>query len=127
MSDGQITNTPVVVVGGGIVGLCCAIELLRDGHAVTLLEPEQPGGRHAASFGNGAWLSPSSVVPMSLPGGWRKVPGYLRDPLGPLAIRWRYLPRLTPWLLRFLHAGSTVKRVERTARALRTLIADAPA
>ena len=27
------------------------------------------------------------------------------DPLGPLRIRWAYLPRLAPWLLRFLAAG----------------------
>jgi D-amino-acid dehydrogenase len=118
--------THTVVIGGGIIGLCCAIELLRDGHAVTLLEPEQPGGRHQASFGNGAWFSPASVVPTSMPGTWRKVPGYLADPLGPLAIRWRYFPRLIPWLLRYLRAGSTVARVEATARALRPLIADAP-
>ena len=123
------SHTPpgrIVVVGGGIIGLCCAIELLRDGQDVTLLEPEQPGGRHAASFGNGAWLSPASVVPMSLPGAWRRVPGYLADPLGPLAIRWRYLPRLAPWLVRYVRAGSTLARVEQTARALRSLVADAP-
>ncbi len=106
--------------------MCCAIELLRDGHAVTLLEAGEPGGRHQASFGNGAWLSPASVVPTSLPGAWRKVPGYLADPLGPLAIRWRYLPRLIPWLVRYLRAGSTVARVQTTARALRKLIGDAP-
>ena len=116
----------VVVIGGGIIGACCAIELLGDGHDVTLLEPEAPGGRHQASFGNGAWLSPASVVPTSLPGAWRHVAGYLADPLGPLAIRWRYLPRLLPWLLRYLRAGATVARVEATARALRALIGDAP-
>jgi D-amino-acid dehydrogenase len=93
---------------------------------VTLLEPDEPGGPQQASFGNGAWFSPASVVPTSLPGAWRNVPGYLRDPLGPLAIRWRYLPRLLPWLVRYLLAGSTVARVEATARALRPLIADAP-
>jgi len=117
----------VVVIGAGIVGVCCAIELLQDGHRVTLLEPGAPGGEQAASYGNGAWLSPSSVVPMSVPGIWRKVPGYLADPLGPLAIRWRYLPRLLPWLLRYLKAGSTVARVEAVAQALRPLVGDAPA
>ena len=116
----------VAVIGAGIVGAACALELLRDGHRVTLIEPSDPGGEQAASYGNGAWLSPSSVVPVSMPGLWRRVPGFLADPLGPLAIRWRHLPRLAPWLARFVHAGSTVARVEATARALRPLVADAP-
>ena len=116
----------VVVIGAGIVGVATALELLSDGHRVTLLEPGEPGDEQAASYGNGAWLSPSSVVPMSMPGLWRKVPGWLADPLGPLAIRAPYLPTLLPWLWRFLRAGSTVARVEATARALRPLLQDAP-
>ncbi len=116
----------VAVIGAGIVGAACALELIRDGHQVTLIEPGDPGGEQAASYGNGAWLSPSSVVPPSMPGLWRRVPGFLADPLGPLAIRWQHLPRLAPWLLRFVRAGSTVTRVEATARALRPLVADAP-
>ncbi|WP_158744576.1 FAD-binding oxidoreductase [Acidisphaera sp. L21] len=122
----QASVHTVAVIGGGIIGACCAIELLRDGHRVVLVEPDAPGGRHQASFGNGAWFSPSSVVPVSVPGMWKKVPGYLADPLGPLAIRWRYLPKLLPWLVRFLRAGSTVARVEATARALRPLVTDSP-
>ena len=31
--------------------------------------------------------------------------------LGPLSIRWRYLPRLWPWLTRFIRAGATPERV----------------
>jgi D-amino-acid dehydrogenase len=116
----------VVVIGAGIVGAASALELLRDGHRVTILDPGEPGGDQAASYGNGAWLSPSSVVPMSMPGLWKKVPGYLADPLGPLAIRWRYLPKLLPWLLRFVRAGATEAKVAATARALRPLVADAP-
>ncbi len=117
----------VVVIGGGVVGLASAIELLRDGHTVTIIEPGSPGGEQSASFGNGTLLNPSSVVPMSSPGLWRKVPFYLLDPLGPLTIRWSYLPRLLPWLRRFLLAGSTTAKVAATGRALKTLLADAPA
>src|SRR5580658_4229285 len=117
----------IVVIGAGIVGAATAVELLRDGHTVTIVEPGDPGGEQAASYGNGTLLNPSSVIPMSSPGLWKKVPGYLADPLGPLTIRWRYLPRLLPWLLRFVRAGSTVAKVEATARALAPLLADAPA
>ncbi|WP_428492995.1 NAD(P)/FAD-dependent oxidoreductase [Rhodopila sp.] len=119
--------TQVVVIGGGVVGLACAIELLADGHVVSVLEPGVPGGEQAASYGNGTLLNPSSVIPMSAPGLWKKLPGYLTDPLGPLTIRWSYLPRMLPWLRRFLAAGSTAAKVAATARALRPLLADAPA
>jgi D-amino-acid dehydrogenase len=117
----------VTIIGAGIVGAACALELLRDGHQVTIVEPGDPGGEQAASYGNGTLLNPSSVIPMSSPGLWKKVPGYLRDPLGPLTIRWSYLPRLVPWLRRFVTAGSTPDKVARIGRALQPLLADAPA
>jgi D-amino-acid dehydrogenase len=117
----------VAIIGAGIVGAACALELLRDGNRVTIIEPGEPGGEQAASYGNGTLLNPSSVIPMSTPGIWKKVPGYLRDPLGPLAIRWRYLPRLLPWLRRFITAGSTPDKLATIAHALQPLLADAPA
>jgi D-amino-acid dehydrogenase len=116
----------IVVIGAGIVGAASAIELVRQGHRVTIVEPGEPGREQAASYGNGAWISPASVVPMSMPGLWKKVPGYLLDPLGPLTIRASEFPRLLPWLMRFLHAGATVPRVEATARALSVLLHDSP-
>ncbi|MGH7066686.1 MAG: NAD(P)/FAD-dependent oxidoreductase [Acetobacteraceae bacterium] len=122
----RLEQLHVVVIGAGIVGAAAAFELLADGHRVSILDPGPPGGEQAASYGNGCWLSPSSVVPMSMPGLWRKVPGFLADPLGPLAIRWSYLPRLTPWLVRYLRAGGTIGKVEAIARALRPLLADSP-
>jgi D-amino-acid dehydrogenase len=117
----------VVIIGAGIVGAATALEALRDGHRVTLIEPGEPGGEQAASYGNGCWLSPMSVIPPAVPGLWRKVPGFLADPLGPLAIRPAYLPRVAPWLLRYLWAGWTEAKVETAARALRPLLFDAPA
>jgi D-amino-acid dehydrogenase len=117
----------VAVIGCGIVGVCCALELLRDGYSVSLIDPGEPGGEQAASYGNGAWLSPSSVVPMSTPGILRKVPGYLLNRDSPLTIRWSFLPILMPWLIHFVRAGSTVTQVERTAKALSSILNDAPA
>ena len=117
----------VAIIGAGIVGACSAIEALRLGFRVTIIDPAEPGGEQSASYGNGCWLSPMSVIPPAFPGLWKKVPKFLMDPLGPLAIRWSYFPRVFPWLLRYLRAGWTWDSVEETARALRPLVVDAPA
>jgi D-amino-acid dehydrogenase len=108
------------VIGAGMVGVTAASFLRRDGHDVFLLDPNPPG--EATSFGNAGCLNASSVVPMSMPGMLRNVPGWLFDPMGPLVIRWGYLPGLLPWLIRFKHAG-TPARVRDQARALRALLA----
>ncbi len=116
----------VAIIGAGAVGVISAIEALRDGHRVTLIDPGEPGGMQAASYGNAGWLSSHSVIPPAEPGAWKKVPKYLMDPLGPLAIRWSYLPRALPWLIRYLASGWTEAKVEASARALRPLLKDAP-
>jgi D-amino-acid dehydrogenase len=123
----QPTRRHVAIVGAGAIGTVSAIELLRDGHRVTLIEPAAPGGEQAASYGNAGWLSSHSVIPPAEPGVWKKVPKFLINPLGPLAIRWRYLPKALPWLVRYILSGWTEARVETTARALRPLLVDAPA
>ncbi|WP_039873864.1 NAD(P)/FAD-dependent oxidoreductase [Herbaspirillum frisingense] len=114
----------VVIIGTGAVGLMSAIHALDEGLQVSLLDFNEAGSEEASSYGNAGWLSSHSVIPPVEPGMWKKVPGYLKDPLGPLSIRWRYLPRLTPWLLRNL-ASARRDRIRTTARALRTLVADA--
>jgi D-amino-acid dehydrogenase len=110
---------PVVIVGAGIVGACAAAWLQREGRQVLLIDQGEPG--MGASFGNGGLFSMSSVAPVGMPGVLGKVPGWLLDAEGPLTIRWSYLPRLVPWLVRFV-AASAPERVEKQARALRALL-----
>ena len=109
----------VGVIGAGMVGVCAASWLQRDGHSVFLIEAGEPG--HGASFGNAGCLNGSSVTPVSMPGTIRNVPRWLIDPLGPLSLRWSYLPAIAPWLVRFIRAG-TPEKVHAQARALRPLV-----
>lgn len=109
----------ITIIGAGIVGIATACYLRRDGHAVTVVDERPPG--EYCSFGNAGILSPGSCVPQALPGVLFKVPGYLKDPLGPLAIRAGYFPKALPWFMRLVMA-SRRSRVEQIADALRPLL-----
>jgi D-amino-acid dehydrogenase len=109
----------VGVIGAGMVGVCAALYLQRDGHKVFLVEPGVPG--EGASFGNAGAFNASSVTPVAMPGVIRNVPKWLKDPLGPLSLRWTYLPSVLPYLIRFIRAG-TEEKIHQQARALRPLV-----
>ncbi len=108
----------IAVIGAGIVGVSTALFLQRDGHAVTLIDREGPAS--GASFGNAGGVVSASCAPLGMPSVLRRVPRMLMDPMGPLVLRWRYLPRITPWLVRLLWA-SRPSRVEEIADALAAL------
>jgi len=109
----------VAVIGAGVVGLACAANLQMRGYAVTLIDPRPPG--EYCSLGNAGCLSRASCVPLGLPGAWKKVPGWLLDPAGPLSIRPGYARRIAPWLWR-LHRSTSLDRVNRIADALHPLL-----
>jgi len=106
------------IIGAGIIGVCSALYLQRAGFAVEILDPEPPGTM--CSFGNAGGICPGSCIPIAGPGMLRHVPGWLLDKEGPLHIPLLYLPRLLPWLLRFIAAGR-VAEVRRISRAMRAL------
>jgi glycine/D-amino acid oxidase-like deaminating enzyme len=84
-----------------------------------MVDPRAPGGGCSAS--NAGIIVSGAVSPVANPGIFRELPYLLTDPFGPLAIRWRYLPRLLPWLIRFARASSEA-RVETGIAALTSLI-----
>lgn len=111
----------IAIVGAGIVGVSTAVWLLRAGHRVTLVDRQPPG--EGTSFGNAGVLAACSVAPVTAPGMVRKAPKMLMDPNFPLFLRWSYLPKLTPWLLRYL-SHANVDDTRRIAEGLTPLIAD---
>ncbi|MDK3018840.1 NAD(P)/FAD-dependent oxidoreductase [Pseudodonghicola flavimaris] len=108
------------IIGTGVVGAATAAWLQRDGHSVTFFDPKEAG--EACSFGNAGSLSPSAVLPVAMPGMWKRVPKWLLDPDGPLVIRSHYLPTVLPWLMRFLRYANE-REVTRIATAMRGLLA----
>ncbi len=115
----------IAVIGAGIVGAATACCLRRDGHAVTLIDPEPPGSM--TSFGNAGAISSHACLPQTGPGVMLKAPRWLLDPLGPLFIRWRHLPEFLPWLIRFVRAGrpEAMRRQMDAMAALHSLALDA--
>ncbi len=105
----------VAIVGGGIVGSAAAAWMLADGVEVTVFERD-PEGR-PASTGNAGLLNLPEISPLARPGILASVPGWLLDPLGPLTLRARDLPSLTPFLARFAWSARPAQ-VERATQAL---------
>lgn len=92
-----------LVVGAGIVGTAIAERLQSRGHRVVLVDREGPG--EGCSSGNAGHFATDVVLPLANPKTILSIPKLLLDPLGPLAIRWSYFPRMLPWLLRFARAA----------------------
>ena len=107
MSTRSVSATPVVVIGAGIVGAATAFDLQRLGRSVVLVDRGDPG--RGCSFGNMGSIAVTEFLPASRPSIWAQIPKWLLDPEGPVRLRPTYLPRLLPWLFRFLLASRRTK------------------
>jgi D-amino-acid dehydrogenase len=110
------------IIGAGVVGVACARALQMQGRHVTLIDPAPPGS--TCSFGNAGHIAIDQIRPLSRPDVLAGVPRMLANPLGPLALRWRGLPGLSPWLTRFAQAARP-QQVRAGTTALAGLLATA--
>ncbi|MGB3126961.1 MAG: FAD-dependent oxidoreductase [Pseudomonas sp.] len=90
----------IAVVGAGIIGVACALQLARQGKRVVVIDPQAPG--MGASYGNAGHLATEQVFPIADASILKRLPGMLLDPMGPLRLDWKYLPRALPWFVRLL-------------------------
>jgi D-amino-acid dehydrogenase len=95
-----MTRPHITIIGAGIIGMSTAAFLQKAGHKVTVIDRLAPGD--GCSFGNAGGVAFAEITPTIHPRILLKIPGWLLDPMGPLTIRWSYLPKALPW---FLAAG----------------------
>jgi len=122
----------VVIVGGGVIGLACAWQLLRAGRGVIVLERGRPGD--GASHGNCGTITPSHAPPLPEPGVVGRALQWMLRPDAPLYIPPRFDPSLWRWLLHFMAccnardharaAGIRAELLNASRAALETLLAE---
>ncbi len=90
----------VGIVGAGIQGVCIGYQLIKKGIPVTLFDKNEPGSM--SSYGNAGHFSPYAVIQLNRPDILRDIPKMLFSSYGPLALKWNYIPKMIPWILRYL-------------------------
>lgn len=109
----------VAVLGAGMVGVSCALELQRRGFEVTLFDRSEPG--RETSYGNAGVIARSSLMPFNHPGLWSALPKLLRNTSASFRYDALFLARNLRWAAGFL--SSTRASVFReTTAALDALI-----
>ncbi|MBZ9783393.1 FAD-binding oxidoreductase [Pseudomonas sp. REP124] len=102
MSNDRTANDPhdITVIGAGIIGVACALQLARQGRRVVVVDQQEPG--RGASYGNAGHLATEQVFPIADLSILKRLPAMLMDPMGPLRLDWKYMPRALPWFTRLL-------------------------
>ena len=110
----------VLIVGGGVIGLCTAYYCAQRGFAVTVLE-RKPAQRDGCSFGNAGMVVPSHFVPLAAPGAVALALKWMWNPASPFYVRPRLDTDLLGWGLKFWRAANA-QHVRRAAPLLRDLM-----
>lgn len=111
--------TTVAVIGAGMVGVCCALELQRRGLSVQLIDRKPPG--QETSFGNAGVMARSSLIPFNNPGLWVGLPRLASNKTAQFRYSPLYLLRQIRWVAGFLRRARAAD-FDETTRALDQLI-----
>ena len=116
-------STPqIAVVGAGIVGICSAFFLQKNGFQVTLLDKKEPGSM--TSFGHACTFADYASVPVNSPDLFRDIPSMLLRSDGPLAVDFFHVLKNLNWTTKFLQ-NCTTKKVEYISKSLGNLLNNA--
>ncbi|WP_299520154.1 FAD-binding oxidoreductase [Winogradskyella sp.] len=108
----------VIIIGGGIIGLCSAYYLQKEGHKITIID--QSNLDSGASYVNAGYLSPSHIIPLSAPGVMKKGLKWMFNPSSPLYIKPRLDMDLLKWAWAFNKSCNTA-HVQKSAPVIRDI------
>jgi D-amino-acid dehydrogenase len=109
----------VTVIGAGVIGLCCAYYLQKEGYEVTVVERNDLTS--GCSFGNLGYVSPSHFIPLATPGIISQGMKWMMSSTSPFYIKPRLNLDLVRWGLTFWKK-SNAKTVEESAPHLNNLL-----
>lgn len=98
-----------MIIGGGIVGLCSAYFLQKEGHKVTVLDKSDITS--GASFVNAGYITPSHIIPLASPGMISKGIKWMFNSSSPFYMQPRWDTDFFKWSWYF-HKSSTKEKVE---------------
>jgi len=108
----------IIIIGGGVIGLCSAYYLQKEGHQVTIVD--QSNLDSGASYVNAGYLSPSHFIPLSAPGVMKKGLKWMLNPSSPLYIKPRFDLDFLKWVLAFSKSCSE-KHVKKAIPAIKDI------
>jgi D-amino-acid dehydrogenase len=109
----------ILIIGGGVAGLCTAYFCARGGFKVTVVE-RKSARRDGCSFGNAGMVVPSHFIPLAAPGAVALALKWMWNPASPFYIRPRLDAELLGWGMKFWRAANA-QHVRRAAPLLRDL------
>lgn len=101
MTNDTNNDADIIIIGAGVVGCACALSLSQQGLRVMVVDSEQSPGS-GASYGNAGHMATEQVFPIADAAILKRIPKMLLDPMGPLRLDWRHLPKALPWFTRLL-------------------------
>jgi len=113
------SNCDVLVIGGGVIGVCSAYYLALNGLQVTLIEKGEIAS--GCSYGNGGLIVPSHAMPLASPGALGNGLRWMLDGESPFYIKPRLDLHLFRWLAGFI-AASRESKVKQSLPVLRDLL-----
>ena len=112
-------NKNLAIIGAGIQGICNALFLQKKGYVVNLFDKEEPGC--SASYGNAGHFSPYASLQLNRYDVLSDVPSMLTNSRGPLALKWNYIPKMIPWLSKFV-LNCSQKKMMYTAKYMHQIL-----